>query len=605
MANKWLRKGILLLATVCIAAGLMTGTGMQTVYATETQQTAVSSDSTLKTLNISTGTISPDFTPEITQYTITVGEDVEKVNVTCSTSAADAKVVEAGGFKDLQPGSNEAAITVQAADGSKTTYKLTIMRGEASGTSGETTGEPVKEPEDNPAQTDETEHTELETEVPGNVEAGIFGEAVTTSVTVDNPIDPNAEFIPVGGDTIYSAFQVHTTFPAELMPSGFVMENYTYKGVNVQSAYYAMGNIRLLYLNAVDGGSADFRIYYEDTDVFMDFVRFEGTDGKFIIPVRYAGQSKIPDNYTGSYLPWSDKVVSCYIYTELTGNPIKVPEEMADMEGTTTEDTSEAEPVKVEDLDEEVEFYLIYAMNNQGEEGFYLYDIVEDTYQRYVERDTSYDLDQSYFKYKDMAHRRFGILCVLAVLLVIAGFTIVNLVLQNRDLKLELDEDEDEEDDNEEDDEIEEEDEKKPLKKKPVEKNVAEKKPAEKKPAEKKVVEKKPVEKKPAEKKLVEKKPAEKKTVEKKPMDKKRVEQAPAEQKPAKKETDEANDDMTLEEKIISQLQMNTKEPEMIEKEAPRPRKNSSFKMINLSREPEPTGLDDDFEFEFINLEDE
>ena len=28
------------------------------------------------------------------------------------------------------------------------------------------------------------------------------------------------------------------------------------------------------------------------------------------------------------------------------------------------------------------------------------------------------------------------------------------------------------------------------------------------------------------------------------------------------------------------------------------------FRMINLSREPEPSGIDDDFEFEFIHFED-
>ena len=73
-------------------------------------------------------------------------------------------------------------------------------------------------------------------------------------------------------------------------------------------------------------------------------------------------------------------------------------------------------------------------------------------------------------------------------------------------------------------------------------------------------------------------------------------------EKPAKKEEtvkEEAEiDTASLEEKIINQLQDSQEEPV-------RPRKPSNFKMINLSREPGPTGLDDDFEFEFIKLDDD
>lgn len=572
MGNQKMRKGIMILAA-CLVVGLSMIAMPQTVYATEAEGVAVSSDSSLKSFSISTGTMTPEFSPEVTAYTVQVTGDVEKINVTCSTSAADAKVVEAGGFKDLQEGSNSAHITVQAADGSQTTYNITIIRGEAGAV--ENTDEDT-ETEDTsteaPVQDTTTETTDTEASeefAAQNVETAIFGEGVTAETTVANPVDPNATMIPVGGDTIYAQFQVNTTFPAELMPQGFVMENYMYRGVNVQSAYYALGDIRLLYLCAADGGSANFRIYYEDTDTFMDYVRFEGTNGKFIIPVRYQAQMKIPDNYTGSYLPWSDTVVACYIYTELTDNPIKVSEEMAEMEGTTTEDTSATEPVKVEDLDEEVEFYLIYAMNQNGEEGFYLYDIVEDSYQRYVERDTSYDLDQSYFKYKDMAHRRFGIICVLAVLLVIAVFAVVNLIMQNRELKAELgdDEDDDGEDDDSDDEADDDDDDDEELN---VKNDVKEEPVVVKKPAIKKEIPAKKVEPKP---------------------------QPKPEPKPEPK-VEVPEEEISLEDKIISQLQLTEEEPV-------RPRKTSNFKMINLSREPEPSGLDDDFEFEFINLDDE
>lgn len=584
MGNQRMRKGIMILAA-CFLMGMTVAVMPQTVYATEAEGVAVSSDSSLKSFSISTGTMTPEFSPEVTAYTVQVTGDVEKINVTCSTSAADAKVVEAGGFKDLQEGSNSAHITVQAADGSQTTYTITIIRGEGGSTDAgeaDTTTEDTNAESPAPETTTEESFADEQTPATDNVQTAIFGEGVTAESAVDNPIDPNATMIPVGGDTIYAPFQVNTTFPAELMPAGFVMENYSYHGVNVQSAYYALGDIRLLYLCAADGGNANFRIYYEDTDTFMDYVRFDGTNGKFIIPVRYQAQMKIPDNYTGSYLPWPDTVVACYIYTELTDNPIKVSEEMAEMEGTTTEDTSTAEPVRVEDLDEDVEFYLIYAMNQNGEEGFYLYDIVEDSYQRYVERDTSYDLDQSYFKYKDMAHKRFGIICVLAVLLVIAVFAIVNLIMQNRELKAELDDEDDGEENEEEEDDGDDCDD--------GEEN------------ETPIVKEGPVKKPAIRKEIPARKPEVK--VESKSATKPEVKPEPEAKTAPEPEISES--ELSLEEKIISQLQL-TQQDNAADKaeETVRSRKASNFKMINLSREPEPTGLDDDFEFEFINLDDE
>lgn len=562
MIRKTFKKGVLTLTAAFLAAGLMFGGRPQIVLGASTESQA-SSNAYLKSLSVSTGTMTPEFSPEVTSYTITVDEDVEKINVTCSTDDANAKVVEAGGFKGLQPGSNDAVITVQAADGTKCTYELTIIRGG--------TAEAANEE-------DETESGE--TEGDSNEAGESAGEPSGIS-----EVTKDAEYIPVGGETIFAPFMVNTTFPQELLPDGFVEQDYNYKGTTVQSAYFATGDIRMLYLSADGGSSADFRIYYEDTDTFMDFLQIKGIDGKFVMPVRYQAQIKIPDNYTGSYMPWGDKVISCFIYIELTDEPIQGPEGMETEEEEQTEET-EKEPVNVEDLDEEVEFYLIYAMNNEGEENFYLYDYVEGTYQRYVERDTSYELDQSYFKYKDVAHQRFVIMCILIVLLILAVFCIFNLILRNRELKADLESEEDGDEEKEA-----EEEEQKPVK---VQKQVKVQKPVKKENV-RAVPEKKENIKEVPEKR---EKPVKEGTVKERSV----KEKQPVEKKDSKPAKREEIDTLSLEEKIIGQLQETEEKP----KEASaRPRKPSEFKMINLSREPEPTGLDDDFEFEFINLDDD
>ena len=664
MFGKLLQKGSTWAAGILLAVCVIFGTCANDVYggtvnnpdseAGENGGAVQSSNAHLKSLSVEPGTLSPDFSPEVTNYTINVSEDVDTISVACSVEETTSNVIEAGGFKRLQPGSNSAHVTVQAADGSKLTYNFTINRGSASGVEGAAGTDMQQEPRTAPDS-----ETDSPAETDGNTTSGmVTGGAVTTSAGADAvegtvpgagagtpaSIDPVTNRIPIGGESIYSSFQINLTYPQELLPQGFTPETYNYKGIDVQSAYFTAGNIRLLYLTTGDGTSSDFRIYYDDTDSFLDLLQLKGVDGKFIMPVRYEAQIKIPDNYTGTYLPWENKVVSAYIYTELTGKPVTTPgqeEEASDGQ------EEEEEPVKVEDLDEDVEFYLLYAVNNEGKESFYLYDIVEGTYQRYVERDTSYELDQSYFKYKDVAHKRFAIMCVMACLLLIAVFCIINLIMRNRELKADLGEDDEEDGDEEElkeyvpkksrrirEDKSADAIEGKPVtetakkaEKRPVSETVkrVEKKPeaentkrAEKKP-EAEVV--KGTEKRP-EREAV-RKPAEnpgkeaggrpeKKTVTE-PVKKAAKKSAKEGAKEAVKEVE--IDASSLEEKIISQLQLDSEMPSRsnerpretkAEQERVRPaRKPSNFKMINLTREPESGALDDDFEFEFINLDDD
>ena len=684
MFFKSLQKGSIRAAGVLLAVCVIFGAYAKEIYAGtvnspdpesgESGGTLQSSNAHLKSLSVTPGTISPEFSPEVTNYTINVSEDVDTVSVACSVEETTSKVIEAGGFKRLQQGSNSAHVTVQAEDGSKLTYNFTINRGAASGNTGD--GETEMQSDTGTVQDGES-GAGSEDGTDGNgaaaVSAGTDG-AVTTSAGADAvgdmtsgaqtpaTIDPVTNRIPIGGESIYSSFQIDLTYPQELLPEGFVQETYNYKGIDVQSAYFAAGNIRLLYLTTGDGTSSDFRIYYEDSDSFLDFLQLKGIDGKFIMPVRYEAQIKIPDNYTGTYLPWENKVIPAYIYTELTDKPVTVPGEEGN-EDSGEQEGQDEEPVKVEELDKEVEFYLLYAVNNEGSENFYLYDIVEGTYQRYVERDTSYELDQSYFKYKDVAHKRFAIMCVMACLLLIAVFCIINLIMKNRELKADMGEDD--EDDEDDEDESQEDIRRKSRKARDdrrAEKEGApiagtgkkaekrsdtkaadgtEKKPtadaigrAEKKPAaevagradrkpEAEAVKRTERKSGPETAKRAEKKPEAEavKRAEKKPEEVKRTERkAEQAKKAAGKTVTEAATDMeidasSLEEKIISQLQLDgeipskpserPKETKVEPERARTARKPSSFKMINLSREPESGGLDDDFEFEFINLDDD
>lgn len=598
---------------------------VKTVYATQTSQTQ-GSDAYLKTFSATPGTMSPDFSSMVTNYTITVSSDVDQLSVTCSTADANAQVTEAKGFKNLQLGNNKATIKVKGASGTICTYNFTIVKGNMSAATNPAEGAGITLATGKSSQTSDTAQTGTTTagttsttqnttqntnntvttdtentasEATDNVDGQAEAVDETTSEEVVEamaPVADNGERYLVGGDSIYADYYVVPSFDSSLLPDGFVVENYNFNGNEVQSAYLAAGDIRLLFSESAEGTNGGLRIYYEDDNDMMDFVPFLGYSG-YVFPVRYQAQIPVPTNYTGSYMPFDKKVVACYIYTELTNNPISV---QAGMETKDTlqpgESTADADPVSVDSLDEMPEFYLFYGMNNNGEENFYLYDWKEGTYQRYVERDTSYDLDQSYFKYKDMAHQRFVVMCTLFVLLLLAVFFIINLYMKNRELKRDLEEydpdydgpddggdgyddeeydgeddiddeaydgDEDDIDDGESDEEYgeDESDEEADDVTDDSEEEACEE----------------------LQEDIAEYGEEEMRADE------------PDEEEEAYEETDASedaeDDEDSAEEPVDSQEIVRKRRPE--------------FKMINLSREPEPTGIDDDFEFEFIHFEDD
>ncbi|MGN1160404.1 MAG: SH3 domain-containing protein [Lachnospiraceae bacterium] len=75
--------------------------------------------------------MTPAFSPDVTEYTILVDENTTSIAV-FGVPAEGASVTENYGFDDLKRGSNMAVITVQAADGTTKSYYFTVNRGEAS-----------------------------------------------------------------------------------------------------------------------------------------------------------------------------------------------------------------------------------------------------------------------------------------------------------------------------------------------------------------------------------------------------------------------------------------------------------------------------------------
>lgn len=95
---------------------------------TETKEEKKSTDSTLSSLSIAEGAITPEFNKDVKEYAITVPNEVTKLNITATPtdSKASVSVTE---YEELKEGENAITISVTAEDGTtKTDYVIKATR---------------------------------------------------------------------------------------------------------------------------------------------------------------------------------------------------------------------------------------------------------------------------------------------------------------------------------------------------------------------------------------------------------------------------------------------------------------------------------------------
>ena len=365
------------------------------------ERNVLSSDASLKRFKVSNAKLSPKFSADVTDYTVTLSDDVKQLLFTAKTKDKNAQILASSGFSNLKNGSNKAVLNVVAEDGTRKTYTFTIVK------------------EGNAKSVDDISQREVASDVNGYIE-------------IDS-----------------SELCVNTTFPEELVPEGFSKIDYVYKEQIVEAAYSEMGEMVLLYLSDSDGSMGDFYIYYSGSDEFMDFIQLKGAEGHFIFPIQFPVGVVIPDGFMDSALQWNDKTVPAFMVSQYMNDADDNMETETETEASGTEgNTDEA---VTEETDQEgqfvqpEDFYLVYAMNQDGVQGFYLYDSLESTYQRYLdlaaeESDTGAFDEESYVIYKEKSQNRMVIIGVLIVAVVILGFILLNMFLKIRELESEFEE---------------------------------------------------------------------------------------------------------------------------------------------------------------------
>ena len=409
--------------------GSSSGTGSNNNTGSNTNTAALSADNSLKALTISPGTLSPAFKGSTTKYTATVDNSVTSIAVSATPVNEKATVESVTGNTNLAVGANVVKIVVKAENGTTATYKITVTR-QAAGTTGS-----------------ETTTTGGENGDSGN------GDAETPEDTEEVPATeaPASQAEVVINDT---AYHISDSFTEEQIPADFTEAAVQFRGTECRGLSFNKGMISLIYLETdnVDSTIGRFFIYDETRDVIYDFMKFTAGESSYVIPLLAPLDSVLPDSYVQVSLQMPEStVMTAYQLPAAEG------EEASD-------------------------FYVFYAVNQDGTEGWYQYDAAEGTYQRVngnitETADSSSDdlaalqseYDELSKKYKDAKSFSRNMIAVLIFVLAIAVVVILNIMLFGRKKKgkdelsedddPELDEPEDEDDEANEETETE----KKPL----------------------------------------------------------------------------------------------------------------------------------------------
>lgn len=183
-----------------------------------------SSDNTLKSLQISPGTLSPAFSPDRTTYNATVDADVTELVVSAAANDSAAKISISGG-------SNTTTITVTAEDGSVKKYIIYTTRLE--------------------------DGQEATTEAESKTEA--VTEDVSQTVNNDGTVTIDGRKYSVVKD--YSGITI---------PDGYQEIDYDYNGQKINAVKGIKTGLILMYLESEDG-KGGFYIYDETAKTFSPY----------------------------------------------------------------------------------------------------------------------------------------------------------------------------------------------------------------------------------------------------------------------------------------------------------------------------------------------
>ncbi|WP_454970488.1 cohesin domain-containing protein [Dorea sp.] len=229
----------------------------------------------------------------------------------------------------------------------------------------------------------------------------------TESQDTETAVATDGKTVKVNG----KKYIVSSDFSEELIPEGFQKGEMTFEGSNYTVITQESSGINAMYLTEKSSGDSDFFLYNSDDGSFSPFEEVEIAKDRYIIPLMDDGKVSLPSQYQKTTLTLNGK------------------------EFDTWQDTKEAE------------YYVIYALNSDGEKTTYRYDTTDGTYQKFTPSSTGRTTSDSksdngkglWGKILDFIENFLDIVVIFAIVLflvLLIVFIITAVKLHYRDLEL-------------------------------------------------------------------------------------------------------------------------------------------------------------------------
>ena len=379
----------------------------------------LSKDNSLKKLTLSQGTLLPEFKYNVTKYKAIVGADVSSVTVDAQTSNSKATILSIVGNDELQMGDNLIQITVKSEAGTIAIYNITVTRG---GEIKEETDEEIKE--EIKEETKEEIKEEIKEESKEEVE-----EKVKEEIQEDTEDALLQESIVVINGVSYA---VSRKLPEDNMPEAFVKTTTTYEEKEIEVYSLPYNELKLFYLKPME---AESETETENKSETENEQKKAENKGKYFIY----------DQAENQFFP--------YIYTAVGKNgvvilPMDSSETVPQGYKKANFQIGEFEISGCQSLIQEenaTEIYLAYGVDKQGNAGWYQYDAVDMSLQRFQEKENVYIVQEESMqndiavfanryqelesKYKDIKLKSQKTTTILICGLMIAILTIFNLLI--------------------------------------------------------------------------------------------------------------------------------------------------------------------------------
>ena len=240
--------------------------------------------------------------------------------------------------------------------------------------------------------------------------------AVTIGPGDPSLIQPEEGDVSGGGAAVANGPQVEidgvqyivtNDFSDALIPEGFSRGEMILEGATCQVATQPVSNVSAFYLTPAAGGEPEFFLYDGDKGSFLPFESVSISSDRYIILLRDDGSVNLPKRYQETVLTLNGKEFPAW-----------------------------------QDVDM-AEYYVLYALNADGQKGMYQYDTVDKTYQRYVEHTAEAKEKKTpkgwWNKVLQFVSDFLDIVLIVGMMLMlvlIAFLVVVSVKLRNRNLEL-------------------------------------------------------------------------------------------------------------------------------------------------------------------------